>query len=330
MDWKNTDYFRKINHGWPLKWTIATREQEIQGKFVKKIQQRNPKKRILFVNSTWLGDATPPEVWNDSINQFNPDIIIISSLVDHCSPTFYRSTKMFNANELMYFGNFSGEYKIDFWSIIWKERHIPQLVDTNPTTFKYPFLCYNGKAHDHRRKICNELDQLGLINIGAVSFVEGNPPIYSPENSENRAVEESGGEYVQINDTMSLGDIDIWNTSFINIVTETVPNPVTMSFYSEKTWKPIWGMRPFLHYAEDAVNNDLQDLGFETFEQSFSDICDLDLNQNDNVALFCKVLSTQSNKYLVDKYQQLLPTLNHNRNRFNEFVKEEYNKIENF
>jgi hypothetical protein len=60
-----------------------------------------------------------------------------------------------------------------------------------------------------------------------------------------------------------LGDINIWNQSFLNVVTETVDN----SFWlSEKTFKPIIGKRPFVILNEKSLAG-LKEVGFKTFDK---------------------------------------------------------------
>jgi hypothetical protein len=55
----------------------------------------------------------------------------------------------------------------------------------------------------------------------------------------------------------------------------------------------------------------------------------LDLNIHTNIALFCEILSRQSNKYFLKKYNELLPAIKHNYEYFFKFAKTQYEKLEN-
>jgi hypothetical protein len=47
-------------------------------------------------------------------------------------------------------------------------------------------------------------------------------------------------------DIHSLGNLDIWQQHFLNVVGETEFMHWDNMFISEKTWKPILGLRPFV------------------------------------------------------------------------------------
>ena len=73
------------------------------------------------------------------------------------------------------------------------------------------------------------------------------------------------------NDIFSLGDINIWQNSLLCLVTETeFSNRYPQNFFaSEKTFKPILGMRPFFIYGQPRLREYLKQQGFDTFEDVF-------------------------------------------------------------
>jgi hypothetical protein len=286
---------------------------------VNDLKLKYPKKNILLLNTTWLGDENIIRAKAEII-QYNTDILVLCSFVD---APFVNEDDFGDLDcKIICVGNYS-EYRIDFWSMAWSEQsqHIKAAQLTNA---KYPFLTYNAKPHPHRIQFHKELETLGIMGNGAISF-GGNKPIKSPEATPPDFEESGGGNAnATLNDTMTLGDLDVWNRSFINIVTETEFNPVERCFYSEKTWKPIVGLRPFLHYSSGNVNDELTKWGFETFENEFTDICDLDLTTYKNIANFCNVLVLQPSSYFVYKYNNLLPKIKHNKHHFGVFVNQQY------
>jgi len=310
-----------VSYGWGTDLPIGKREYEIHQQIVKNVEKINPSKNILLLNTTWISDEILDEM-KGIILKCHTDILILCSLVD---ATFVTGNDFADADcDIIAVGNFQGKHRIDFWSMMWYERG--RDIDASYLTdIKYPFLSYNAKPHPHRLKFRAELETLHLIDNGAVSF-GGDYPIRSPE-LKTPAFEESGAGDARLNDTMTLGDIDVWNHSFINIVTETEFNPVERCFYSEKTWKPITGLRPFLHYSFDDVNKELNSWGFETFEFDFADICELDLTTHKDIANFCNILASQPAKYFVYKYNQLLSKIEHNKQHFDVFVKQQYEII---
>jgi hypothetical protein len=280
-------------------------------------------KNPVIVDTTWIGSNNLSNVIG-RITVINPDIIILCSFVDATDVTALDFAHL--GINTVSIGNFNEGNRVDFWSIVLNERY--SYKDTTPTNIKYPFMSYNSKPHSHRIALRNEFGHLHLINKGAVSF-GGEFPILSPEDRIQIAYEESGGGDSVLNDTMTLGDINIWNTSLVNIITETEYNPIDRCFYSEKTWKPMLGKRPFLHYTEVSVNDELNRWGFETFEHSFTDICDLDLTISSNIALFCNTLVQQPNSYFLHKYTELLPKINHNHDYFFKFANKQHENLTN-
>lgn len=310
-----------ISYGWDPELPIGKIVNNIHNEIINTVSKTY--KNTVLIDTTWIGDANINKIYKQ-LYDIEIDAIVLCSLVDATFVTV-NDFKQFDV-EILSVGNFNEGNRIDFWSIALSERFVYK--DSNLSSrIRYPFISYNNKPHLHRIQFMNELIDLDLIDVGAVSF--HGDSIHSPEDYNKVSFEESGGGDTIINDTMSLGDMSIWNSSFINIVTETEFDPVTRCFYSEKTWKPIVGMRPFLHYASDNVNKELNEFGFKTFEKCFSDICNLDLSTFENIALFCKILSEQGQEYLSNKYKELLPMIKHNKKHFYDFVKKQNKNVSN-
>jgi hypothetical protein len=122
---------------------------------------------------------------------------------------------------------------------------------------------------------------------------------------------------------MSLGHRDNWQRHFINIVTETQFDIQQTNFVSEKIYKPIVGMRPFLVYANDGAVAWLTERKFQPYVNDFADITDLDLSHPHNMAPFLKILCDQSLTYWQAKYLALKDKIMYNKIHFTEYVKQQ-------
>ena len=98
--------------------------------------------------------------------------------------------------------------------------------------------------------------------------------------------EDDHGRMGIANDTMTLGNINLWNSHFVTIVNETQHiSKLGYPFLSEKMWKPIIGMRPFLCLGDHGTIKLLQDAGFYTFNDMF-DLAKKDLGVKFDVRKF--------------------------------------------
>jgi hypothetical protein len=215
------------------------------------------------------------------------------------------------------------------------------------TDIKYTYLCYNRKPKPHRIRLVdqifeNQLETFGVITLGAddvdyditegmeslrVLTIDDDPQDYTKNGKYNLHSNFGGVPY----DLLSLGRLDIWQQHFLNIVSETEFREWDNTFVTEKTWKPIIGLRPFLINGQPKVYSWLRDRGFRTFTHYF-DRADIE-NQigngvQDSLIEVIKFLSTMSNNKLLEMYADMLPALIHNRNRFFEFAKEQQYKID--
>ena len=120
------------------------------------------------------------------------------------------------------------------------------------------------------------------------------------------------------NDTLSVGPLDAWNSSFLIIVTETDHNRNTaVPFLSEKIWKPLIGLRPFVVLGDNGTIKALRDNSFNTFNEYFGLNKD-DLTVNDIVHIV-KTFDKDINQSFIELKDKLIE----NRKRFFEFAEEQ-------
>lgn len=222
-----------------------------------------------------------------------------------------------------------------------------QLQEIQPTEFNYVYMCYNRKPKPHRIRLVNEifknnLQNCGILTLGAndvdydvtegmplthVLKIQDDPRTYTKQGKYNLYQNFGGVPY----DLLSLGRLDLWQQHFLNVVSETEFREWDNRFVTEKTWKPVIGMRPFVINGQVKIYQWLRDNGFKTFNHYFP--VDLEESVDNQVQTsivdVIKFLAGLSNTELVGMYQDMLPDLEHNRTRFFEFAAEQENKINN-
>ena len=122
----------------------------------------------------------------------------------------------------------------------------------------------------------------------------------------------------------------VWNSHLINIVSETQyewrdPNNI---FISEKTWKPIYGMRPFLHFSNIYINDFLKQQGFELFWEDFDIEYNNEMQWPAQIQMINRVLEQLKDVDLNQVYSRLLPKIEHNKDNLNKFIQTQKDKIE--
>ena len=198
---------------------------------------------------------------------------------------------------------FKQDKAVPFWAI-----HIGKTFKTYtddevaPVELENTFLCYNRKPTFHRKCLYEQFKKNDLLNKGIFTLGKEVP----------------GKEYDIPNDNSTLGPLDVWNSSFLIIVTETDHNMHTaVPFLSEKIWKPLIGMRPFVCLGDKGTTKSLQEAGFHTFNEFFG--CKKeDLTVDDVVNLVKRYKGNPT-----EDYNLLKDKLIHNRKRFFEYAREQ-------
>ena len=238
--------------------------------------------------------------------------------------------------------------RYSFWAINVDENFIhPNEKDLflDPD-FKYDFLSYNRKPSRHRVELVGNLHLYKLHNHGMVTLgyedtgygnrarekgllfnLNDNPPGVS-------AMESTGVNPIK-NDIFSLGDPNIWRNSFLNIVSETdYYYRKDYPFLSEKIFKPILGLRPFIINGHPSIYEHLKEEGFETFLDYWP--IRLGINSREdynllplNIAKILDWFRLKSKKEKMDIYKKMYPSLLANREVFKRYVTEQWNKIDN-
>lgn len=176
--------------------------------------------------------------------------------------------------------------------------------------FSKVFLCYQRSNTGNRKQLYDALSTLS--DYGTATYAQWD-----------------NGSCAVSNDIYTLGEMSIWNSHFLNIVSETQYewfDPYQI-FLSEKTWKPIYGMRPFLHFTNIYANDFLKEQGFELFWEDFGCTFSNDMNVNNQINQIVNAIEFLKNENLNKLYNKLLPKIKHNRYNLNRFIQRQKDKI---
>jgi hypothetical protein len=124
----------------------------------------------------------------------------------------------------------------------------------------------------------------------------------------------------------------IYHSFFMEIVCETFI--LGESFYpTEKTWRPFINMTPFMTVGPRSHLHNLKKLGFKTFDQWWDEGYDEDVGLDNGrqsircIQHNCDRVAQLNSQQLESLYQDMMPTLQHNQQRFLELTEEEFTKI---
>ena len=299
------------------------------------IDAKYPTQCNLLINMTWFGpqfENNEYAKFKEFIHNYNIDNIFLLASEDPC---YYNKdetkalVKESGALNSFLLGHFDSDYNFNFHSTVIGDL-FPQysLLDLEFAQPRYTFLNYNRKPREHRTKFVAMLDQWKLTQFGVVTL------------GDDRNLDESVEEYKDGNwgmdndlgiphDISSLGRPEYWQNHFLNIVSETDFEDHLWTCITEKTWKPIIGLRPFVINGQLEVYRWLRKNGFKTFNKYWSHI-DLETCNIDNIHKnICSVIQFLQTQDLEKLYIDMLPDLRYNKERFHEFSLEQKYKMEN-
>lgn len=292
----------KSDNGFPYAWKAGRVEQLIRNILEQKAKNQLAVDSVMLINTTWLLDRD----LSTEINDARPNFIICHNFVDPAIPQATQIVKDSGVPHI-FIGN-ANHYRLDFWAMVC-DLHFQYYTNTElqikPGAKK--FMCLNRKPHAHRRVIMKYLQQ-----------VQDQGHLTSAVNLEQ--AEPDATNYHVPNDVYTLGNINTWQDSYLNIVTETIFDNEEF-FISEKTWKPIIGLRPFFVYGQPKLREYLKQQGFDTFE----DIIDYTgcVTEQDYSARAIETVKTLKVNYSLEFQQRLI----NNQQRFRGYVYEQWNRL---
>ena len=235
----------------------------------------------------------------------------------------------------LYFSHFEFEFSHYLNFIKGKPEIHPKELVENLNVNKNPskkYLCLNGGGREHRVFFLKELYRRKLDQYGHISYLN---KFLGGDNTS---------EFVDIFDPSHLNVLDFhkkfqlekifldtpeaydeWHNrgmsrwtyedTWFSVVTETLYRPDS-TFLTEKSFKPIANLHPFLILGYPGLLKSLKQLGYQTFSDWFDESYD---NEYSNPVRFKKILnetkrlSQISNKEWQKMLKEMQPTLEYNR-----------------
>lgn len=318
----------RVGTTFPLSFQWGANERQLVQSIQQQIQQHFPHSNNLLINSTWFG----PQFDNNEYSKFRTlcrdkqfqNLFLLASVDPVCltAEQIQQCKHTAGAENLYLLGNFETQYQFNFISTL-----LPQYFESYtqqqlmPATFSYSFLSYNRKPHSHRTTLVDLLEQHNLMHRGVVTL--GNRhSLHEQPNAGNWGMSMELGIP---HDIHSLGNISTWRQCFLNVVSETIADNIEPLFVTEKTWKPMIGLRPFVINGQTKIYQYLRDHGFKTFNHFWPQF-DLE-NATDTAQLIVDLIKWLQTQDLVELYQCMLPDLLHNQTHFAKFAAEQTHKI---
>jgi len=215
--------------------------------------------------------------------------------------------------------------KINYWMHA-VDKFFVEYTDEEikPTTFEYDFLCYQRKPYPTRQLRYDALKDLnGIITLGGNTYDfnegvgKGTDEIMLGEDSKTIP-----------NDMYSLGNLDIWQKSFLVITAETCST--NSPWASEKTWKPIIGKRPFVLCDNEWAPTYLKSKGFEIFDDEFGIEYVSECGRhgdNPTPEVLVEVVKNLQGENLEAYYKELEPKIEHNYHQYKKLVAEQKQRL---
>ncbi len=133
----------------------------------------------------------------------------------------------------------------------------------------------------------------------------------------------SHGETPALYNRLANSLADYYFDVFIDIINETRFAQPTAN-YSEKTYQAIQYMKPFILVAPPKTLEYLRSKGFKTFNEFWDESYDDEFDHGERLAKIFTLIDTlfaMPNEKQRELYEQMIPTLIHNLNRYKELVK---------
>ena len=310
-----------ISGGFNPAWQAGRLERELVDQLAQNIENQSPALKKMIVITSWHEPAELVEV----IKNHDPDITFLCSFTDPLGPIENLVDQIPGRVELVGYTN--SEYFYDFWAVACSQFFKTYFnSELEPIKFDYLYLNYNRKPHRHRIELVNLLETSGLIDYGCVSLGNSARTVNDQHaNYKEYGADDVVGDVGIPNDIYSLGQLEIWNKSFINVVSETQYEYSTNVFLSEKIFKPIIGLRPFVINGSPGIYRMLKKAGFDCFEDLFPVDLLSDENFNNswkfnNHKHIIEALMKFKDTNLLEIYNQLRPRLLYNRKLFYEYA----------
>lgn len=216
----------------------------------------------------------------------------------------------------------------------------------------YDYLFYNGKIRPHRLYAVSELKRKNIFNQGIVSLtatthtgesftIEDCVNIFKSYDIFSKNLENFVNDFEPIivdlrsddflQENINFTTIDHYKKTYFSVVSET---NITTRFITEKIYKPIYNLHPFIILGAPRILEYLKLNGFKTFDNFFDESYDQELDNIKRINMVIFEIENFVKKSKREKqilFEKNIDKLLYNRNHFikntNETKRNEFLKI---
>lgn len=217
--------------------------------------------------------------------------------------------------------------------------------DLNSNTIRTKkFLCFNRNMHRiHRLGLAHLALKYDLLKDGYFSFLAHvHPNIHSQllhvtveDNDELAIISKKVRDLIpyeldtqHVQDKMSFttnenNKKDLYLDSYLHITSETEFDSISTPFFSEKTWRPILNLQPFIYVGNYKSLEKLRTMGFKTFSPFIDESYDLIEDRRERffaIEKEIKKFSLMSKEELHNWYYSITDILLHNQTLLSSFA----------
>jgi len=344
-----------IANTFPEHWSYGHYEIEIHTSIEKQINARWPHSHNLLISTTWMGPRTDQLIQQTAAAGAKFENLVVTSTVDaalnfQVYPLIDQLVNTFDIKNVYRVGNFDSDHEFNFFAVAclhnFRQYETQDLVLQQP---RWRYCAYNRKPYLHRVQLVRELIEQGLEPHGVITLGHSFPG--EPDHGLYRSIGEKGQDYQQWghwypegtvatpheipHDLYSLHNWTVWQNHFLHIVGSTAAYNEPDTFVNQINFKPLIGLRPFVINGQTKQYAYLQKHGFRTFNHYWPHI-DTETNYNSStnqlaLALtdLVKWLVAKSDQEIMAMYEDMLPDLYYNRQRWSEWAEEQQHRVNN-
>ncbi len=324
-----------IGDFFPTKWIYGDYERSLFAGIVQQVEQHFPDTNNVVFSLTWDGPQTLEAI--ERVPRPVDNLFLVATV----DPPTHRAAdyiKIMQPNTVYKLGNFDSPYEFNFFAIVCRDhfRHY-ETDDLILRELRWRYCAYNRKPYTHRVHMVRELVQQGLEPHGVITLGRAFPG--EPDHGLYRTIGERNEDYVRWghwydeggtshdipHDLFSLHNWTVWQHHFLHIIGCTEPFNEADTYINQIHFKPLIGMRPFVINGQPKQYEYLRRNGFHTFEQYWPKFWKEHSYYSDNtlalsIANLVKWLVSLSDQEVMAMYNDMLPQLIHNRNRWFEYA----------
>jgi len=304
----------------------------------------NGKAKIMFINSAegdgFADDSNPMNCTKHKIKLIKNQSLFYNIPLSR----FIYVDSNYLAPTILNKEGIQGEY-LSFWqhTLFYRNIITPIVSDIKEAILNKKHrpkkaICLNRKPVAHRAWMVNRLLELDMIKDNIVTFPERFTTDLS--NCYESKLEKLKERMPLIHDQNNIlnptaditqPDPTLQTEATFNIITETYfDHDSTRMFYSEKVFKSIVCLQPFVIVGQPYYLKYLRDMGYKTFEgfidESYDSIIDSKVRL-DKIIEVIKYIQSLSSQQLTDLLYSMYPILEHNYNTHEQIVSSNYNCV---